>query len=87
VKNARRHTAQYLDLELRESPFHGVRALRLIPRDEERVFGRRGRLAHTYMLGPNGDSNGCVSIKIYNAFLQVCLKHDIKRLAVVTRLE
>jgi Protein of unknown function (DUF2778) len=75
------------DLELRESPFHGVRALRLIPQDEEKVFGRRGLLAHSYMLGPNGDSNGCVSIKNYNAFLQAYLNHDIKRLAVVARLE
>jgi len=75
------------DLELRESSFHGVRALRLIPEDEEKVFGRRGLLAHSYMLGPNGDSNGCVSIKNYDAFLQAYLNHDIKRLAVVTRLE
>ncbi len=75
------------DLRLRESPFHGVRALRLIPQDEEKVFGRRGLLAHRYMLGPNGDSNGCVSIKNYDAFLQAYLNHDIKRLAVVTRLE
>jgi hypothetical protein len=75
------------DLALRESPFHGVRALRLIPEDEDKVFGRRGLLAHRYMLGPNGDSNGCVSIKNYDAFLQAYLNHDIKRLAVVTRLE
>jgi hypothetical protein len=75
------------DLALRESPFHGVRALRLIPQDEEKVFGRRGLLAHRYMLGPNGDSNGCVSIKDYDAFLQAYLNHDVKRLAVVTRLE
>jgi Tlde1 domain len=75
------------DLALRESPFHGVRALRLIPQDEEKVFGRRGLLAHRYMLGPNGDSNGCVSIKNYDAFLQAYLNHDIKRLVVVTRLE
>ena len=75
------------DLQLRENSFHGVRALRLIPEDEDRVFGRRGLLAHSYMLGPNGDSNGCVSIKDYDAFLQAYLNHDIKRLAVVTRLE
>jgi hypothetical protein len=75
------------DLELRESPFHGVRALRLVPQDEEKVFGRRGLLVHTYMLGPNGDSNGCVSVKNYDAFLQAYLKHEIKQLAVVTRLE
>ncbi len=75
------------DLKLRESLFHGVQALRLIPEDEDKVFGRSGLLAHTYMLGPNGDSNGCVSFRDYNAFLQAYLNHRIKRLAVVTRLD
>ena len=74
------------NLELREQPFHGVRALRMIPQDESRTFGRSGILAHTYMLGPNGDSNGCVSFKDYNAFLQAYLRRDVKRLVVVTRL-
>jgi hypothetical protein len=74
------------DLELREELFHGVRALRLIPEDERKVFGRAGLLAHTFMLGPNGDSNGCVSIKNYDAFLQAYLDHKIKRLAVVASL-
>ena len=74
------------DLELREELFHGVRALRLIPQDERKVFGRAGLLAHTFMLGPNGDSNGCVSIRNYDAFLQAYLDHKIKRLAVVARL-
>jgi hypothetical protein len=71
------------DLVLRESPFHGVQAIRLIPVDEHRVFGRSGLLAHTYMLGPNGDSFGCVSFRNYNAFLQAYLSHRIKRLVVV----
>jgi Protein of unknown function (DUF2778) len=75
------------DLELREAPFHGVRALRMIPEDETKTFGRSGLLAHTYMLGPNGDSNGCVSFRNYDAFLQAYLNHEIKRLAVVTRLD
>ena len=75
------------DLTLREAPFHGVRALRMIPEDETKTFGRSGLLAHTYMLGPNGDSNGCVSFKNYDAFLQAYLNHGIKRLAVVTRLD
>jgi hypothetical protein len=74
------------DLELREELFHGVRALRLIPQDEQKVFGRAGLLAHTFMLGPNGDSNGCVSFKNYDAFLQAYLDHKIKRLAVVASL-
>jgi len=74
------------DLELREEPFHGVRALRLIPQDERKVFGRAGLLAHTFMLGPNGDSNGCVSIRNYGTFLQAYMDHKIRRLAVVTSL-
>jgi hypothetical protein len=39
------------------------------------------------MLGPNGDSNGCVSFRDYDAFLQAYLNRRIKRLAVVTRLD
>jgi hypothetical protein len=74
------------DLELREELFHGVRALRLIPEDTQKVFGRAGLLAHSFMLGPNGDSNGCVSFKNYDAFLQAYLDHKVKRLAVVTSL-
>ncbi len=75
------------DLEPRESLFHGVRALRLKPVDNEKVYGRAGLLAHTYMLGPNGDSNGCVSFKNYNAFLRAYSSHQVKRLAVVARLD
>jgi hypothetical protein len=75
------------DLELRENLFHGVRALRLIPEDEHKVFGRAGLLAHPFMLGPNGDSNGCVSFRDYDVFLQAYLNHEIARLAVVSSLD
>jgi hypothetical protein len=75
------------NLELRERPFHGVQALRLIPVDDSKVFGRSGLLAHTYMLGPNGDSNGCVSFKDYGAFLKAYTGGEIKRLAVVTHID
>jgi hypothetical protein len=75
------------DLEPREAPFHGVRALRLIPKDETKVFGRSGLLAHSFMLGPKGDSNGCVSFRDYEAFRQAYDRQQIKRLVVVSRLE
>jgi hypothetical protein len=76
------------DLEPREALFHGVPALRLIPvGGEDAIYGRSGLLAHTYMLGPNGDSNGCVSFKDYNAFLNAYKNGEIKRLAVVSRLD
>ncbi len=74
------------DLQPREAPFHGVEALRLIPEDEKEALGRTGLLAHTYMLGPNGDSNGCVSFRDYEAFLRAYKNHEITRLAVVARL-
>ncbi|HEV7881387.1 DUF2778 domain-containing protein [Bradyrhizobium sp.] len=76
------------DLSPREALFHGVPALRLKPvGGEQAIFGRTGLLAHTYMLGPNGDSNGCVSFKDYYAFLNAYRNGGIKRLAVVARVE
>ena len=74
------------DLTLREQPFHGVRAIRLNPVDESKMFGRDGILAHTYMLGPNGQSNGCVSFSNYNAFLTAYLSGEVTRLVVVDHL-
>jgi hypothetical protein len=72
------------DLTEREKPFHGVRALRMNPvGGSAAVHGRDGLLAHTYMLGPNGDSNGCVSFKDYDRFLQAYLKGEVQRLVVV----
>jgi type VI secretion system (T6SS) effector TldE1-like protein len=56
-------------LTLREKPFHGVQAIRLNPVATNNMFGRAGILAHPYMLGPNGQSNGCVSIQNYPKFL------------------
>lgn len=72
------------DLTEREQPFHGVRALRLTPvGGSAEVYGRVGLLAHTYMLGPNGASNGCVSFRDYERFLQAYLRGEIQRLVVV----
>ena len=51
---------------------------------EGNTLGRSGILAHGYMLGPEGDSNGCVSIKDYDRFLAAFRRGDITRLVVVT---
>ncbi len=76
------------ELTPREALFHGVPALRLNPiGGEDKIFGRTGLLAHTYMLGANGDSNGCVSFKDYYAFLNAYRNQGIKRLAVLARVE
>jgi hypothetical protein len=70
----------------RESLFHGVRAIRLNPVDRGKMYGRDGMLAHTYMLGPNGQSNGCVSFKNYDKFLQAFLDGKVDKLVVVASL-
>jgi hypothetical protein len=75
------------DLALREKSFHGVRAIRLNPVDDDKMFGRDGMLAHSYMLGSNGQSNGCVSFKDYSKFLHAYLKGEVERLVVVARLD
>jgi Protein of unknown function (DUF2778) len=75
------------ELALREKTFHGVQALRLKPVGGGNTFGRSGLLAHTYMLGPKGESNGCVVFKNYNAFLQAFQNGQVKRLIVVDNLK
>jgi Tlde1 domain len=75
------------DLTLRGHLFHGVRAIRLNPVDDDKMYGRDGMLAHTYMLGPSGQSFGCVSFKHYTKFLQAFLNGKIDRLVVVPRLK
>ncbi|MBV9976780.1 MAG: DUF2778 domain-containing protein [Hyphomicrobiales bacterium] len=74
------------DLELRRDLFHGVAALRLNPVGSGNMFGRNGILAHSYMLGPRGDSNGCVSFRDYAKFLRAFQNGEVSRLAVVTHL-
>jgi len=76
------------ELTPREALFHGVEALRLNPvgGGGARIYHRAGLLAHTYMLGPNGDSNGCVSFRDYHAFLNAYKRGEIRRLAVVSRM-
>lgn len=76
------------ELKPREALFHGVPALRLNPiGGEGKIFNRVGLLAHTFMLGPNGDSNGCVSFKDYYAFLNAYRNKGIRRLAVLARVQ
>jgi type VI secretion system (T6SS) effector TldE1-like protein len=75
-------------LKPRESLFHGVAALRLTPvGGEDAIYGREGLLAHSFMLGPNGDSNGCVSFRDYNAFLSAYHNQGIRKLAVLARID
>ncbi|GLS45064.1 DUF2778 domain-containing protein [Methylobacterium brachythecii] len=72
------------DLTEREQLFHGVRAIRLNPvGGAGAIYGRAGLLAHTFMLGPSGASNGCISFRDYNRFLQAYLSGQVARVVVV----
>lgn len=73
-------------LALRGELFHGVRAIRLNPVGDASMFGRDGILAHTYMLGPSGQSFGCVSFKDYGAFLRAFQRGEVDHMVVVPHL-
>jgi Protein of unknown function (DUF2778) len=74
-------------LKEREAGFHGIRAVRLNPVDHDRMHGRAGILAHPYMMGSNGQSNGCMSVHDYQAFIDEFDDGKITRLIVVERLD
>jgi hypothetical protein len=75
------------ELKLRESLFHGVQAIRLVPVAGSKMYGRDGMLAHPFMLGENGESNGCVSFKDYPAFLKAYQRGEVTRMVVVEQLD
>jgi len=74
------------DLKPREKLFHGVAALRMTPVDASGALGRSGLLTHSFMLGPTGQSNGCVSIRNYDSFLRAYKDGEFNRLVVVPSL-
>jgi hypothetical protein len=86
VKNKGATPPNIYELSMRERRFHGVRAIRLTPVDPDRMFGRDGILAHSHLLGPKGESNGCVSFNDYPRFLDAFLNGEVERLVVVERL-
>jgi hypothetical protein len=86
ARNAGATPPAIYDLRPREKLFHGVRALRMIPADASDALGRAGLLVHSFMLGPDGDSNGCVSIRDYVRFRKAYDDGEINRLVVVPNM-
>jgi hypothetical protein len=70
---------------MREALFHGTEAIRMTPEDVSAMHGRAGILAHPYLMGPSGQSNGCVSIKDYAKFLAAFKRGEVDRMVVVFR--
>lgn len=73
-------------LSMREKLFHGVQALRMRPVGEGKMYGRDGFLTHSYLMGERGDSNGCVSFKDYDKFLEAYKRGEVTRIIVVAAL-
>ena len=72
------------NLKMRETRFHGVEAIRMLPVDGKNKHGRDGFLTHSYLLrGGRAESHGCVAFKDYNRFLTAFKKGKIKQLVVV----
>jgi len=70
-------------LTMREALFHGTEAIRMTPIGDGEMYNRNGILAHPYLLGPRGDSNGCVSVKDYDKFLVAFKSGQINQIVVV----
>lgn len=72
------------NLRMRESRFHGVEAIRMLPIDGKNKYGRTGLLTHSYLMrGRAAQSHGCVAFKDYSKFLKAFKAGKIKQLVVV----
>ncbi len=72
------------NLKMRESRFHGVEAIRMLPVDGKNKYGRDGFLTHSYLLrGRQAESHGCVAFKDYERFLTAFKKGKVRQIVVV----
>ncbi|MCK7612210.1 DUF2778 domain-containing protein [Roseibium sediminicola] len=74
-------------LRMRESLFHGVEAIRMLPTDRAAMKGRDGMLTHTRLLRRSIGSHGCVAFKDYNKFLNAFKRGKVKTMIVVPSIE
>ena len=73
------------NLKMRESRFHGVEAIRMLPVDGKNKYGRDGFLTHSYLLrGGREESHGCVAFADYKRFLTAFKQGKVKQLVVVS---
>lgn len=72
------------NLKMRESRFHGVEAVRMLPVDGKNKYGRDGFLTHSYLLrGGREESHGCVAFADYPRFLAAFKAGKVKQMVVV----
>lgn len=86
VKNRGSTPPNVYKLRMRESRFHGVEAIRMLPVGDAKMYGRDGFLTHSYLLRVPGDSSGCVVFPNYNRFLNAFKRGEVATLIVVPRM-
>lgn len=86
VKNRGPTPPHIYNLRMRESRFHGIEAIRMLPYDGRNKYGRDGFLTHSYLLRVRGDSSGCVVFEDYNRFLNAFKRGEVQKLIVVPRM-
>lgn len=86
VKNRGATPPNVYKLRMRESRFHGVEAIRMLPVGTSKMYGRDGFLTHSYLLRVPGDSSGCVVFPNYNKFLNAFKRGEVATLVVVPRM-
>jgi hypothetical protein len=74
------------NLVMRESRYHGVEAVRMLPTDRAAMKGRDGMLAHTALVRGTNGSHGCVAFKNYSRFLSAFKAGKVKKMIVVPDL-
>lgn len=71
-------------LKMRETRFHGVEAIRMLPIDGKNKHGRDGFLTHSYLLRSRmAQSHGCVAFKDYPKFLNAFKAGKVHTMIVV----
>ncbi|WP_249116751.1 DUF2778 domain-containing protein [Ciceribacter sp. L1K23] len=86
VKNRGSTPPNVYKLRMRESLFHGVEAIRMLPVGDAKMYGRDGFLTHSYLLRVPGDSSGCVVFPDYKRFLNAFKRGEVATLIVVPRM-
>ncbi|MCY1231231.1 hypothetical protein D9M72_436710 [compost metagenome] len=72
------------NLKMRETRFHGVEAIRMLPIDGKNKHGRDGFLTHSYLLrGKRAESHGCVAFADYPRFLTAFKQGKVRQIVVV----
>ncbi|MBP1853158.1 DUF2778 domain-containing protein [Rhizobium halophytocola] len=83
IKNTGPTPPNVYKLRMRESLFHGVEAIRMLPVGTSPMHGRNGILTHSYLRRIPGDSSGCIAFANYPKFLNAFKRGEVTKIIVV----